>query len=370
MPPGTIHYVVSTKDSIAVGGHFYSAKNLLQTLYAMIVEHFVGHLTTNTAHSRCGILFIKMLSYITAVSRRNMAWEAAGRDMTCGYGTAWLPATDEIATLIVIISYLDQLEPSEVADTEDNAFKTIRERRREAAALGNDPSGDKALSAIYYPREKLVSYNPKSNSLSVNKEAIPEVWQITAAFHKDFKFAVEVLIPEYIEEFGTSELIEEIEEVESTLFYHCEAFYTQLEHTTQEGRTIRMSQRLQDLVQSFQSRPASPSNSSEADDDMEQTGNDDDMEQTGNDRAEGNIGSSESSPLSSPEGSDNEHDDEDEEGRKQGEDERRRLVNSPEVSDGEEEMDYDEMDVDERQMGIKRAGKGDIGNGSRKRRRV
>lgn len=61
MQPGTPHHVISTEDTIAVGGHFFSSLLFSRTLEAMIAEHFASDFLTNTEHSEVHIVLFKML---------------------------------------------------------------------------------------------------------------------------------------------------------------------------------------------------------------------------------------------------------------------------------------------------------------------
>lgn len=78
MHSGTYHFVISTSNCLAAGGHFFFPPHLHKVLRAMAKEHFMGDLTTNTAHSSCGILFTKMLSYVQIVTVRNQEFAASG----------------------------------------------------------------------------------------------------------------------------------------------------------------------------------------------------------------------------------------------------------------------------------------------------
>jgi hypothetical protein len=61
MPPGTPHYVITTKDSFAVGGHFYNYEGMFYTMHAMVAEHYFGHIWSNTDHPSVPIVLFKMV---------------------------------------------------------------------------------------------------------------------------------------------------------------------------------------------------------------------------------------------------------------------------------------------------------------------
>ncbi|KIJ33269.1 hypothetical protein M422DRAFT_264818 [Sphaerobolus stellatus SS14] len=50
MDPGLVHFVLSLKDSVTQGGHFYNSEAFEKTMWARRNEHFYGHLNTNVAH--------------------------------------------------------------------------------------------------------------------------------------------------------------------------------------------------------------------------------------------------------------------------------------------------------------------------------
>lgn len=69
MRPGTVHHVVTSKNCIAVGGHFFSSLMFSRTLDAVVVEHFAAEFITNTDHTEVHIVLFKMLQkYADAIS--------------------------------------------------------------------------------------------------------------------------------------------------------------------------------------------------------------------------------------------------------------------------------------------------------------
>ena len=71
MRPNTIHYVISTQDTIALGGHFYNKEDYTNTLFAMVAEHFVGNLVTNTTHQNAPVILLREFSrYVDICARK------------------------------------------------------------------------------------------------------------------------------------------------------------------------------------------------------------------------------------------------------------------------------------------------------------
>jgi hypothetical protein len=63
MRPGTVHAVVTIEDCLAMGGHFYSAANYIDTLKAIIVEKHIGNKLANTQHVRSSLALFKSLQW-------------------------------------------------------------------------------------------------------------------------------------------------------------------------------------------------------------------------------------------------------------------------------------------------------------------
>jgi hypothetical protein len=62
MPPGTPHFVITTDDCFAVGGHFYNYDAIFDTMHAIVVEHYFGIVWTNTEHPTSAVLLFKMVA--------------------------------------------------------------------------------------------------------------------------------------------------------------------------------------------------------------------------------------------------------------------------------------------------------------------
>lgn len=64
MPPCTVHFVVTIKDSFFVGGHFYTITRMGSTLGGLILEHHNGMMVTNTVHQEILIIVFKFVQFM------------------------------------------------------------------------------------------------------------------------------------------------------------------------------------------------------------------------------------------------------------------------------------------------------------------
>ena len=64
MPPFTPHFVLTTEDCFAVGGHFYNYECMEKTMEAIVVEHYFGLNWVNTEHPTAPIILFKMLDVV------------------------------------------------------------------------------------------------------------------------------------------------------------------------------------------------------------------------------------------------------------------------------------------------------------------
>ena len=62
MHPGTVHAVMTSEHCLATGGHFYSNCVMFETLRSLVIEHYYGHLTTNTEHDTAIFYLFKIVS--------------------------------------------------------------------------------------------------------------------------------------------------------------------------------------------------------------------------------------------------------------------------------------------------------------------
>lgn len=67
MEPGVGHIVLSTENSLAVGGHFFNSANFLGTLKTVGIEHFIGRSVTNNDHSHSPLMLFKIAQYYLQV---------------------------------------------------------------------------------------------------------------------------------------------------------------------------------------------------------------------------------------------------------------------------------------------------------------
>ena len=68
MHPNTEHLVISLKDSLACGAHYYCLDHMLKTLHAVIAEHFTEEVT-NADHPKC---ILMVMQWTLAVRDRLM----------------------------------------------------------------------------------------------------------------------------------------------------------------------------------------------------------------------------------------------------------------------------------------------------------
>ena len=84
MKPGTPHAVVTTKPSLAVGGHFYNHDTFTQTLQCLIREHYIGRVVTNDRHTDTGIILFKMAAkYAEMAAKKDFDLEKLGESLSC-----------------------------------------------------------------------------------------------------------------------------------------------------------------------------------------------------------------------------------------------------------------------------------------------
>lgn len=61
MRPGVPHFVVTPRNCIAIGAHFYNTTQAYATLHSMIAEHYLGLHATNTEHLSSFLIWFKLL---------------------------------------------------------------------------------------------------------------------------------------------------------------------------------------------------------------------------------------------------------------------------------------------------------------------
>jgi hypothetical protein len=63
MPPGTVHMVLTVKDSISTGAMFYNPWTYHRTLETMIRIHAYGMRMTNTSYPGAQAQLFKLVAY-------------------------------------------------------------------------------------------------------------------------------------------------------------------------------------------------------------------------------------------------------------------------------------------------------------------
>ena len=64
MKPNTPHAVFTPEHSIALGGHFYSFRNLQNTIFGIFHCFAVDNIVTNTEHPETRVLLFRMMEYL------------------------------------------------------------------------------------------------------------------------------------------------------------------------------------------------------------------------------------------------------------------------------------------------------------------
>ena len=64
MRPATSHFVITMRECIAFGGHFYMNEQMKMILRGIIEEHYVGRDVTNTEHLKAPLLLMKAVCSI------------------------------------------------------------------------------------------------------------------------------------------------------------------------------------------------------------------------------------------------------------------------------------------------------------------
>lgn len=302
MQPGTIHFVISTENCLAIGGHFYSPVTLDRTLMSMVFERYVGPSITNTTHTTCGSTFMRMLCYLDS------AMGAVGNG-----GGIWMPEAREFAHIIVIVAYLDQLAPFEYEDrtgdvsleSEDEGLvlpESVKSKKKTESTLDLTPFVglmDTGLATIY-------------------TESIPEVWQNTAEFTHDFTYVTDTLIPEVLEKAITRypSIMKEIMSVENVLLNYGKAFDEQIDNNYKSQKPFTRSKLLLDLYKEYSEELGdyTPQHYANFKDEQYTFRALDDSEETDESDSDSSSSSSSSSSCSSTSSSDSSDDDGDDTG--------------------------------------------------------
>lgn len=226
MQPGTIHAVYSSQPALAYGGHFICPGTLAQTMYALAVERFTGYITTNTDHSTCGVAFIRQLQYVNEA----LIWEQERKATTHGsMDTINRPTDVDIAHLVVIVSYLDQLAPAVANDTTTENLEASEDEGLYESTEGKNAR--KAASTRWVKQQRRVKagqtgkpFTWDGQSVHVAQHFLPLVWQETKAFQHDHGFAMKELVPELVEHLANETILDEILLAEDTLLQYAANF--------------------------------------------------------------------------------------------------------------------------------------------------
>ncbi|KLO05144.1 hypothetical protein SCHPADRAFT_947151 [Schizopora paradoxa] len=100
MHPGVPHFVISLNDCLAVGGHFFSSALFSKSLRAIVVEHYFGKDITNTEHLSSGLAFFKATAGYLSLCKLHKTQRPYA-----------LPEWHQLASLLVLVIHLDQLDP-------------------------------------------------------------------------------------------------------------------------------------------------------------------------------------------------------------------------------------------------------------------
>jgi hypothetical protein len=99
MPPCTPHFVITTDDCLAVGGHFYNYEGVFDTMRAIVVEHYFGDAWTNTDHPSAYIILFKMADELLFRMRAKRM----------GRPTRDVPSARISGGLMILVLHIDQL---------------------------------------------------------------------------------------------------------------------------------------------------------------------------------------------------------------------------------------------------------------------
>ncbi|KLO10312.1 hypothetical protein SCHPADRAFT_892419 [Schizopora paradoxa] len=225
MQPGTVHFVISTEDCITVGGHFYSPATLDKTMMSLVTKRYVAPQTTNTAHSHCGVLFLRMLSYLVYVFKN---------DGNKGSNTVWTPSSEQLAHIVVIASYLDQLAPGPFDKDTANDIDPISEddESKDDGEASATEEAEKPKRKCKAKKPVVVSIDSKHSCATMDLNKLPKTWQHTQEFEHDFSYAKLTLIPTVIRLATTRypDIVRQISAVQDTLLRYSKAFDDQLAH--------------------------------------------------------------------------------------------------------------------------------------------
>ncbi|KAH8115489.1 hypothetical protein DFH11DRAFT_1725722 [Phellopilus nigrolimitatus] len=124
MPPGMPHIVLTLKDCLAIGGHYYNTAMYWRSLLALTWEHYFGAFITNTEHPKSPFAFF------AALESNYLAFRSHNTSHTKIEDWDGFPGWEGLATLIVLVVHMDKLDPT--------MLKVQREQWQGTAEFAND----------------------------------------------------------------------------------------------------------------------------------------------------------------------------------------------------------------------------------------
>jgi hypothetical protein len=67
MPPGTVHCVLTYRESVSTGQMFYLPSHYTQTFYTLIQTHLHGQRVTNSDYLGAHLAFFRLIAYYELV---------------------------------------------------------------------------------------------------------------------------------------------------------------------------------------------------------------------------------------------------------------------------------------------------------------
>jgi hypothetical protein len=125
MQPNRPHIVFTLEDCIVLGGHFYSALTLVQSLQAGMHEHMHGCSLTNTEHLASEMILhrlvqsyhhlIQLVMFDSSIPC-SFSFIAYGHSLMCL--TVWIPDASNLAALVIMCLSPELFEPQNCEDSD------------------------------------------------------------------------------------------------------------------------------------------------------------------------------------------------------------------------------------------------------------
>lgn len=144
MRPGVPHFVVTTSDCLAIGGHFYCQSTFRATSHAVIWEHALGASITNAEHDTSPLILMKTLYQILSQCRSWMPSEDRSKSLK-KRSTRIHISEEELSSLAVLLLYVDKLCPQRTAEE-----KKATPAWRNSAHFKHDYKSTRALVVEMY----------------------------------------------------------------------------------------------------------------------------------------------------------------------------------------------------------------------------